>query len=322
MAASVGIDVGGTKCLAVLLVDGVVVADRKVATPPGAPDLIEVLSGLVEALDGDRSVSSVGVGMPGLVDRLGVVRSAPNLAGAQGLAVRHELQSRLGRAVSVDNDATCAALGEVRLGAAVGFDDVIMVTLGTGIGGGIVAGGDVLRGANGFAGEVGHMVVDPCGPPCRCGRRGCWERFASGSALGRLGREAVAAGAAPAILAAAEGITEAVEGRHVTAAAAGGDPGALEVMDRFATLVALGLANLCAVLDPQAVVVGGGLIAAGDVLLGPVRHALASMLMAAELRPPVAIVGAALGERAGAVGAACLGLSGPNRANADSRVGG
>jgi glucokinase len=240
------------------------------------------------------------------VDRDGVLRFAPNLPGVLDLAIRAELEHRLGVLVRVDNDATCAAWGERQLGAAQGYDDVILVTLGTGIGGGIVAGGALLRGANGFAGEIGHMVVDPDGPPCPCGQRGCWERFASGSGLARLAQQAVAEGRAGRMLALAGGDPALVRGEHVTAAAAEGDAEAQAVLAELGWWVALGLVNLANAFDPQAFVLGGGLIEAGELLLGPVRLAFDRLLAGAAYRPAVAIVPATLGEHAGAIGAACL----------------
>src|SRR5205823_7234153 len=169
-------------------------------------------------------------GVPGLVDRDGVLRVAPNLRGAAGLAVRQEMQARVGVPVQADNDATCAAWGERALGAARGLDEVVLVTLGTGIGGGLISGGRIQRGANRFAGEIGHMVVDPSGPPCPCGRRGCWERYASGSGLGRLAREAAHAGLAPRVVDLAGGDPEAVRGEHVSAAMAEGDAAAGRIL--------------------------------------------------------------------------------------------
>jgi glucokinase len=170
----------------------------------------------------------------------------------------------------------------------------------------MVADGVLLRGANGFAGEIGHMVVDPDGPPCPCGQRGCWERFASGGALGRAGQAAAAAGTASRVLALAGGDSAAVLGEHVTRAAAEGDGQAQAVLARFGWWVALGLANLADIFDPRAFVLGGGLVKAGELLLSPVRSAFANLLTAQAHRPAVDILPAALGERAGAVGAACL----------------
>ncbi|HVL28517.1 MAG TPA: ROK family protein, partial [Acidimicrobiales bacterium] len=153
---------------------------------------------------------------------------------------------------------------------------------------------------------IGHMVVDPEGPPCPCGQRGCWERFASGSGLGQVGRRAAAAGAADRVLALAGGDPAQVRGEHVTVAAAEGDEGACTVLADFGWWVALGLANLANIFDPEAFVLGGGLVEAGDLLLQPVRAAFADLLTGASHRPQVDIVPASLGERAGAIGAACL----------------
>lgn len=307
---TIGLDLGGTKCLGLLVTgDGEVHDEARLPTPRGGE---AVLSTLVEASRelmaraGDRGVSAIGVGVPGLVDTGGVLRVAPNLPGVVELPVASALAAATGLPVRVENDATCAGWGERCLGAARGFDDVVLVTLGTGIGGGFILGGALYRGAHGYAGEIGHMVVDPNGPPCVCGQRGCWERFASGSGLGRLAREAAVAGRAEAVVALAGGDPEAVRGEHVTAAAAGGDPGALAVLERFAWWLALGLANLANVLDPQAFVLGGGLVEAGHVLVDPVRAAFGELVEAPDHRPPVAIVPAALGERAGAIGAALL----------------
>jgi glucokinase len=183
---------------------------------------------------------------------------------------------------------------------------VLLVTLGTGIGGGLISGGRLILGANGFAGEVGHMTIDHDGRPCPCGQRGCWERYASGSSLGRLGEEAATSGAAPRLRELAGGDPAAVRGEHVGAAAAGGDAGALAVLAQFGEWVALGLVNLAALLDPQRVVVGGGLVELGDLLFDPVRASFARLLAGGRHRPPVEIVPAGLGEAAGAIGAALL----------------
>ncbi len=285
--------------------DGAVVEERRVPTPVGEGPLLDALAEVVSTV-ADGGLEGVGVGVPGLVDRDGVLRFAPNLPGVHDLAIRAELEARLGVKVRVDNDATCAAWGERQLGAARGYDDVLLATLGTGIGGGVVAGGRLLRGANGFGGEIGHMVIDPDGPECPCGQRGCWERFASGGGLGRLGQRAALEGRAAAVLTLAGGDPTGVRGEHVTAAAATGDAEAQAVLVDFAWWVALGLANLANVLDPQAFVLGGGLVEVGELLLAPVRTAFAELLTGGAHRPGVAIVPAALGEHAGAIGAACL----------------
>jgi glucokinase len=182
----------------------------------------------------------------------------------------------------------------------------VLVTLGTGIGAGLVAGGRLYRGAHGFAGEPGHMVIDPNGPPCPCGRRGCWERFASGSGLGRLARDAAAAGRARRVVDLAGGDPEDVRGEHVTRAALDGDGEAIEVMREFAWWFAVGVANLVNILDPEVVIVGGGLAEAGDVFLEPAREAFARLVLAPDHRPLVPIRNAEFGPEAGAIGAALL----------------
>ena len=305
-----GVDVGGTKCLGVALDGGEVVAEAREPTPEGDAALVDVLSTVVDRLSGTGRPEAVGVGAPGLVDRDGVLRFAPNLTLQGELDLSSQLAERLGVPVRVDNDATCAAWGERTHGAARGFDDVVLVTLGTGIGGGVVAGGRVVRGANGFAGEIGHMVVDPLGPRCPCGQRGCWERFASGSGLGWLGREAARAGGAPRLVELAGGDPDEVRGEHVTRAVTEGDEPAVEVLARLAWWLALGLANLANIFDPDAFVVGGGLVVAGEPLFAPARAAFAELLQGADRRPPIAILPAALGPRAGAIGAACLAAEG------------
>ena len=287
--------------------DGRELEELKVATPRGDDAvmgaLLEVVDGLRRAHDG---VAAVGIGLPGLVDRTGTLRYAPNLPGVIDLPVGATVTRHAGLPARIDNDATCATWGEWVAGAAAGAQDCVLVTLGTGIGGGIISDGRLVRGDSGFAGEIGHMVVDPSGPSCPCGRRGCWERMASGSGLGRLGRAAAYAGEAARVLFLAGGDPEEIRGEHVTQAALEGDAQALAVLDELAGWLALGLVNLVNVLDPARIVVGGGLIAAGEALLAPTRHHYAGHAVAPDRRPGVEIVPAALGERAGAVGAALL----------------
>lgn len=310
MALSVGVDVGGTKILA-LAVDE---SGRRIGnevrrpTPRGSVALFDAMVGVVSEVGASvGDIESVGVGVPGLVDRHGRLAVGPNLPGVVDLSIREELQARLNLPVAVDNDATCATWAEVQLGAAKGAAEAFLVTLGTGIGGGVVTGGILQRGANGFGGEPGHMVVDPQGPPCPCGRRGCWERFASGSGLGRLAREAAESGNGGRMVALAGGDPEDVRGEHVTRAALEGDADALAVFREFGWWAALGIANLVNVLDPAIVVVGGGLVGAGDIVLDPIRAAFQHLVLAGEHRPAVPIVAAQLGADAGAIGAALIG---------------
>ena len=307
---TIGVDLGGTKCYGIVLDgDGTIVAEHRVPTPRGADSIVAILVETVRALEAEvgERVPAVGVGVPGLVERTGVLRFAPNLPGVVDLDLNLALAERLpGATFRFENDATCAGWGEKAHGAAVGASNMVLVTLGTGIGGGIILDGRVFHGAYGFAGEIGHMVVDPNGPPCPCGNRGCWERYASGGGLGRLAREAAHAGRAPRVVELAGGDPENVRGEHVSAAAGEGDAAAKAVMADFAWWLALGLANLANVFDPECFVVGGGLVAAGDVLLEPARASFAGLVEAAEHRPAIPILAAILGERAGAIGAADL----------------
>ena len=309
-----GIDIGGTKVLGVALSRAdEIVAEARVATPKGTRNIVgsHVAAAVAQVIaDLDRMLGAptpvpVGVGAPGMVDRRGRLCFAPNLPQAQGVDWNELIGDQLpGRTVLIENDANFAVLAEHRIGAARGHDHVVMVTLGTGIGGGLVLDGRVQVGAAGFAGEIGHMVVDPAGPPCPCGRRGCWERFASGAGLGVLAREAALAGRLGEVVRRAGGDAETVRGEDVSAAAAAGDPAARLVIRQVGAWIGFGLANLAAVLDPQCFVLGGGVVQAGDLLIESARVAYAELVEGGDRRPAAVIVRAAFGERAGAVGGA------------------
>ncbi|HXW39035.1 MAG TPA: ROK family protein [Acidimicrobiales bacterium] len=320
--ATIGVDIGGTKLFGVVLHgDDSVVAEARVSTPQletdGSPwmgavgaDVAEAVATVVDELRSScvevgGAPVRVGIGAPGMVDRSGTLRFAPNLPSASGADLRGLVSVLVPDAwVVVENDANCAALAEQRLGSLRRIDHGMMVTLGTGIGVGLVVHGRVELGASGFAGEAGHMIVDPSGPACPCGRKGCWERYASGGGLGRLAREAAYAGRLSHVVARAGGDPENVHGEDITRAALEGDEGALGVLAELGWWVALGLANLVAVVDPERIVLGGGLAEAGQLLLEPTRRAFGELLEGGSARPAIDVVGAALGERAGAVGAA------------------
>lgn len=307
----IGLDVGGTKVLGVAVdrdAPEVVLAEERIPTPDGGEGLVDTLVTLAGTLmaSGSGSASAIGVGVPGLVDRSGRLRLGPHLRRLRDLPLASLLAERTGLPVAVDNDANCHALAEHAGGAAAGADEALVVTFGTGIGAGIITGGRLLRGANGFAGEPGHMVLDPNGPPCPCGNRGCWERFASGSGLARLAQDAARGGRLDLAVELAGGDPESVRGEHVTAAARAGDADAEAVLHDLARWIALGLANLVNILDPAVIVVGGGLVDAADLLLPEVRRRFTQLVLAGDQRPEVSIVAAALGGRAGAIGAAVL----------------
>ena len=218
------------------------------------------------------------------------------------------LESLVHRPVVIDNDANAAAWGEYRYGAGRGAEHMLLVTVGTGIGGGVVIGGRLLRGAHGFAAEIGHVRVVPDGRACGCGNRGCWEMYASGRALTRAARSLLRSGTpfAAGLRSACGGDADALRGEAVTELALGGDLASIEMLEDVGTWLGTGTAQLVAVLDPEMVVVGGGVVAAGDLLLGPARHALGRATTARGHRPAVRMVAADLGNDAGMIGAAAL----------------
>jgi glucokinase len=306
MTSTIGLDIGGTKVLGVLLdAGGTVLREERLASPhTGLDALVATGAAIVERLDGGSA--PVGVGAAGLVDHAGCVMYAPNLPNVRRAPLRDALAQTTGHAVVVDNDAGVAALGEFTYGAAVGHRHVLLVTLGTGIGGGLLLDGRTYRGAHNFGAEIGHFTVDIDGPLCACGERGHWEAIASGTALGRMARELVARGGGAAIVAAAGGDASAVTGHHVGVAAGRGDPDGRSLLVQYAENVAVGLAGLANILDPECIVIAGGLVELGPLLFGPLREAFGRHIEGVDYRPPVAIVPAQLGERAGAVGAAVL----------------
>jgi glucokinase len=303
-----GVDIGGTKLLAVAATDkGEIVAQRRQPTAAGPDAILAAIGSVVgELIAAEPAIAALGVGLPGLVDLDGVVHYAPNLPGFVGVAARERLAAACPVPVAVDNDANVAALGEVLHGAGRGHHEVLVVTLGTGIGGGLIFNGEVYRGGFGMAAEIGHFTVDPTGPPCACGGRGHWEAVASGTALGRRAREWAARGDAPGVLARAGGVVDAVTGHEVGQAAAAGEADGLAILSEHARAVAVGLGGLVNILDPELVVISGGLVDLGEHLLGPLRDVLPEYVEAPDLRPMPPVVPAALGEHAGAVGAAAL----------------
>jgi len=306
--STIGVDLGGTNLrIAVVAADGAVGAETRIPTPPDLDALVRAIAqGTDEIRKQIGNVDAVGVGAAGLVDHDGVVHYAPNLPMMRRSPVRQLVADAVGVPVVVDNDANVAAWGEVCHGAARGRRDALVITLGTGVGGGIIVDGRIYRGAHGFGAEVGHWQFDPVGAMCACGERGHWEAAASGNALGRLARERATAGEAPSVLARAGGHASAVDGHHVGASALAGEPDGAAILGEYAHQVALGFVGLANILDPEMIVVAGGLVELGEVLLGPLRAAFEHHLEGAAFRPAVPIVAAELGEQAGVVGAAAL----------------
>jgi len=305
----VGFDVGGTNARA-LLVDpaswGILDRDHESSVCPG-PVLLERLIAMVGRLEQRNgiTVDAIGLGVAGLAHRSGVVHYSPNLPNLVEYPLGTELQSALGKPVVVMNDATAGTWAEAKLGAGRNTDDFVFAALGTGIGTGFVCSGVLMQGASGFAGEAGHMVVDARGPAHITGQQGPWEYFASGNALGRLGREAATDSKFGAGIELAGSIDK-IAGFHVVAAFRDGDADAAAILDDFYREVARGLANLVIIFDPARIVIGGGLAEVGEPLRAGVEVWLDELLLGSEHRPGVEVVIAELGDEAGAIGAAIL----------------
>jgi glucokinase len=305
-----GIDVGGTKIAGgVVDTDGSVIAQARVESPATDSDAIEkAIEQVVRLLQLDHEITSVGVGAAGFVDKnRSVVMFAPNLAWRDE-PMKADLERRLGLPVVVENDANAAAWGEFEFGAGKDVDDLLLVTVGTGVGGGIVLDGELYRGGFGVAAEIGHLRVERHGRPCGCGNRGCWEQYASGSALVRGAREAAENGSllAKELLDRAAGVPGDITGPMISAAAAAGDRFSIEQLELLGQWLGEGIAQLAAVLDPAVAVIGGGVSEVGDLLLDPIRASFRTNLTARGHRPELVIRKAELGNAAGMIGAADL----------------
>ena len=310
MALAIGIDIGGTKVLAgVVDEQGGVLTSLRRPTPSTSPEDVErVISELVEELRREHEVVAVGIGAAGFIDAdRATVLFAPNLAWRHE-PLRDDVAKLVGLPVVVENDANAMAWAEHRFGAGAGAADLVCLTVGTGIGGGIVLGGQLYRGRHGIGAEFGHMQYLENGRRCGCGQKGCWEQYCSGRALLHEAREIadVHKERAGRLLELGGGRPEGIEAVHVTQAAREGDPAALACFAEIGRALGQGLADLAALLDPELFVVGGGVAEAGDLLLAPAREHLATHLTGAGHRPVPAVVPAALGPQAGLVGAADL----------------
>lgn len=310
MGVTIGVDIGGTK-IAAGAVDEKGYILEKVRRRTPATDSSAIVSAIVDAITDLRKrhdVEAVGLGAAGFVDAArSTVLIAPNMAWREE-PLRSKLHSKLGLRVVVENDANAAAWGEFMFGAGEDVDDLVMVTVGTGVGGGVVLDGTLYRGAFGVAAEIGHMRVVPDGRPCPCGNKGCWEQYASGSALTREARELAVKRSpqAATLLEMCGGDPDLITGHMVTEAAKEGDGYCVELLADTGTWLGEGIASLAAVLDPAAVVVGGGVSEAGDLLLEPTREALRRHLTGRRFRPELEIRLATRGNEAGIIGAADL----------------
>ena len=313
MSLAIGIDIGGTKVAGgVVGENGEILARARRDTPHRSkrPRVVEdTIVDVVEELRAQHpDVAAVGIGAAGFVaaDRATVV-FAPHLSWRDE-PLRDALSKRIDAPIMVDNDANAACWAEWRFGAAQGDVDVVMVNLGTGIGGAILIHGEIFRGRYGIAGEFGHMQVVPEGQRCECGNRGCWEQYASGNALVREARAMILANSPVAtdLAARVEGRAEDLTGPIVTEAARDGDATSIELLSEIGHWLGIGIANLAAAFDPGTFVIGGGVSAAGELLLGPARDTFRRRLTGRGYRPEARIVAAKLGNEAGLIGAADL----------------
>lgn len=260
---TIGIDVGGTKVLGGVVNErGEILASARRDTPrEGGQALTQAIADVANELNREFAAESIGVSAAGFIssDRQTIL-ATPNIAGWNGVNLDRELTQILGKRIVLENDANAAAWGEFKFGAGRGRNDLILLTLGTGVGGGLILGGSLFRGAFGIGAELGHIRIVPEGHLCGCGIRGCLEQYASGSALMRHTREAISASpdVARNLLARGDGTLDGLKGQHITDAARDGDPVALAAFNTMASYLGAGIASLCAVIDPSCIVLGGG----------------------------------------------------------------
>jgi glucokinase len=307
---SIGVDIGGTKIAAgVVDESGEIIAATTRSTPATDPAQLEAaVADAVAELRGAHEVAGIGVGAAGFIgaDRR-TVNFAANLAW-RSHPLAEEIERLTGLPVVVENDANAAGWAEFRFGAATQARHMLMLTVGTGLGGAAVMDGVLLRGSDGFAGEVAHMTAVPDGQWCGCGLRGCLEQYTAGTSLVRSAKRRAASGdpLLGPLVQAAGGDRRGIDGPLITRLAQQGDPGARELIAEIGTWLGRGAATIAALLDPEVIVVGGGVAAAGDLLLEPAREAYAASLTARAHRPLAPFVPARMGNRAGIVGAADL----------------
>ena len=313
---TLGIDLGGTKILTSVMNPKGDMLSRDHSITPAAEGPDGVIQAIVasaeRALQGssvatDR-VSAVGIGAPGLADtEAGLLFTSPNLPGWKDVPLRDIIQEKLKKKAFLINDGNAAALGEHYFGAARGVNHFIYITISTGIGGGIVVDGKVLRGFKGMAGEIGHMTITDEGPLCHCGNRGCWEALASGTALAKAARKRIETGADTTILSFAEGKIDEVTAQTVQSAAENGDPIANQLILKVAYYFGVGVANLINIFNPEMIVIGGGLSNMGERLFKPAHRVVEERAFNRAYRT-VRFVKAALGRNSGVLGAAAFAM--------------
>ncbi|MBI2955628.1 MAG: ROK family protein [Chloroflexi bacterium] len=310
----VGIDIGGTKvAVATAEIGGRIVAKRKMPTEveKGPQYTIQKIIALVRQVLDDSGAArpiAVGVGCGGPLDPdEGVILSPPNLPGWDAIPLRQILEDEFRTYVYIDNDANAAALGEYRFGAGVEASNLVYITVSTGIGGGIIVNGRLLQGIRASAGEIGHQTILRDGVRCKCGNRGCLEALASGTAIARRAREALASRPNGRMMAIAGGDLQKVTTETVVQAVREGDSVALEIWNETIEYLSIGVANVITTLAPDMVVIGGGVTEAGDLLYAPLRQAVGKRVFLVPL-DRVKIVSPKLGTDVGVVGAIAVAL--------------
>ncbi|WP_226344923.1 ROK family glucokinase [Agilicoccus flavus] len=314
MTATIGIDIGGTKIAAAVVDEhGAIVEKTRTPTTASDPDaIIEATAELARELGSRHEVSAVGVACAAFIDReRSTIRFAPNISW-RDTPVKKLLEDRIEMPVVIENDANAAAWGEFLYGPAHDRDDMVLITVGTGVGGGVVIDGQLLRGAFGIGAELGHVRMVPDGLLCGCGSRGCLEQYASGNALVREARELVRSSPTMAreLVRRCGGDAEKLTGPDVTEAALAGDEPAVELLATLGGWIGQGAVSITAVLDPSMYVIGGGVVTAGDLLLEPASRAYHRGLGGRGFRPEATWALASLGNDAGVIGAAALARDG------------
>ena len=306
---AIGIDIGGTKIAGALVdAEGQILKDLRVPTPAEDPNaLVDAVVGLIEELSKGQEVLGAGIAAAGFIDA-----DQANIIYAPNLSWRNEpfkakLEARLSIPVIIENDANAAGWAEYRYGAGKGYKHMIMLTIGTGVGGAVITDSKMLRGGFGIAGELGHLRIVPDGIPCGCGQKGCLESYGSGTALLKAAKDLAASGTQEgARLRELEASAGKLTGQEVYQAILESDPGALRILAELGSWLGQAIASLTAVLDPEIVVIGGGVSAAGNLLLNPIREAYLKHLPAQGFRPELRISAAEFVNDAGVVGAADL----------------
>ncbi|MBR7676853.1 ROK family glucokinase, partial [Streptomyces daliensis] len=295
MGLTIGVDIGGTKIAAgVVDEEGTILETSTVPTPPTADDVIDAIADAVRKASAEYEVDAVGIGAPGYVDdKRATVLFTPNLSWRHE-SLKDKVEQRIDLPVIIENDANAAAWGEYKFGVGTGHEDVVCITIGTGLGGGVITGGKLHRGRFGVAAEFGHIRMVPDGLLCGCGNQGCWEQYASGSALVRYAQQRATATpeAAEILLGLGDGTPEGVKGKHISEAARQGDAVAIDSFRELARWAGAGLADLASLFDPGAFIVGGGVSDEGDLVLDPIRKSYRRWLVGSRWRPHAEVLAA------------------------------